>query len=200
MARALTGFVIQGRPRRLRPDPPRQRQQDRPRRHRQPRRRRRVREPPAPATNIIDILFARTDSDGELAMPRYLAKKFWEYFAYPNPTKARVDELTGPFIAGGFFIRDLLRSIFLHDDFYSAEAKSQSVKNPCEFAFHAIRATARLDQRQDPARSARQHGHGPLRSADRERLEQRSRLALERPVPRALRVRPDRSPPAATAT
>ena len=94
-----------------------------------------------PATNLIDVLFAHTDSDGALAMPRFLAKKLWEYFAYPSPTKTRIDELTGPFIAGGFQIRDLLRSIFLHDDFYSDEAKSQSVKNPCEFAFHAIRAT-----------------------------------------------------------
>lgn len=93
------------------------------------------------ATNVIDVLFAHTDSDGELVMPRFLAKKLWEYFAYPNPTKARVDEVTGPFISGGFSIRDLLRSIFLHDDFYSDEAKSQTVKNPCEFAFHAIRAT-----------------------------------------------------------
>jgi uncharacterized protein (DUF1800 family) len=94
-----------------------------------------------PATNVIDVLFAATDSDSELTMPRFLAKKLWEYFAYPNPTKALVDELTGPFIAGGFVIADLLRSIFMHDEFYGAEAKSQSVKNPCEFAFHAIRAT-----------------------------------------------------------
>lgn len=94
-----------------------------------------------PAQNIIDVLFGHTDSDNELAMPRYIAKKFWEYFAYPSPSKTRVDDVAGPFIAGGFVIADLLRAIFLHDDFYSAEAKSQSVKNPCEFAFHAIRAT-----------------------------------------------------------
>lgn len=94
-----------------------------------------------PATNVIDVLFAATDSDGALTMPRFLAKKLWEYFAYPNPPKALVDELTGPFIAGGFVVRDLLRSIFLHDEFYSDEAKTQTVKNPCEFAFSAIRAT-----------------------------------------------------------
>jgi uncharacterized protein (DUF1800 family) len=94
-----------------------------------------------PATNVIDVLFAHTDSDGALAMPRFLAKKLWEYFAYPSPSKTRIDEVAAPFIAGGFVIRDLLRAIFLHDDFYSAEAKSQTVKNPCEFAFHAIRAT-----------------------------------------------------------
>jgi uncharacterized protein (DUF1800 family) len=60
---------------------------------------------------------------------------------HDNGSKTRIDEVTGPFIAGGFVIADLLRAIFLHDDFYSDEAKSQSVKNPCEFAFSAIRAT-----------------------------------------------------------
>ena len=94
-----------------------------------------------PATNIIDVLFGHTDSDGELAMPRYLTKKLWEYFAYPSPAKTLIDDLTGPFIAGGFVIADLLREIFLHDEFYSVAAKSSTVKNPCEFAFHAIRAT-----------------------------------------------------------
>ena len=94
-----------------------------------------------PAQNVIDVLFGHTDSDGELVMPRFLGKKLWEYFAYPGPTKARIDEITGPFIAGGFVIADLMRAIFLHDDFYSDEAKSSTVKNPCEFAFSAIRAT-----------------------------------------------------------
>src|SRR6185503_8255701 len=63
-----------------------------------------------------------------------------EYFAYPAPSKALLDELTAPFIASGFVIRELLRAIFMHDEFYSDAAKTSSVKNPCEFAFHAIRA------------------------------------------------------------
>jgi uncharacterized protein (DUF1800 family) len=98
------------------------------------------------ATNVIDILFTHRDSDNALTMPRFLGKKFWEYFAYPNPTKTLVDEITADFIANpsgdpkGFVIKDLLRSIFLHDEFYSDQAKSSTVKNPCEFAFHAIRA------------------------------------------------------------
>jgi uncharacterized protein (DUF1800 family) len=99
-----------------------------------------------PATNAIDALFAHRDSDGQLTMPRFLAKKLWEWFAYPNPSKTLVDEIAAPFIANptgdpkGFVIRDLLRTIFMHDEFYSAQAKTSSVKNPCEFAFHAIRA------------------------------------------------------------
>jgi uncharacterized protein (DUF1800 family) len=99
-----------------------------------------------PATNVIDILFTHEDSDGALTMPRFLGKKLWEWFAYPNPSKTLVDEITATFIANpsgdpkGFVIRDLLRAIFMHDEFYSAQAKTSSVKNPCEFAFHAIRA------------------------------------------------------------
>jgi len=80
-------------------------------------------------------------------MPRFIGKKLWEWFAYKNPSKTLVDEITADFIANptgdpkGFVVRDLLRSIFMHDEFHSAQAKTSSVKNPCEFAFHAIRAT-----------------------------------------------------------
>ena len=98
------------------------------------------------ATNVIDILFTHRDSTGALTMPRFLGKKLWEWFAYPNPSTTLVDEITADFIANptgdpkGFVIRDLLRSIFMHDEFYSAQAKTSTVKNPCEFVVHAIRA------------------------------------------------------------
>jgi uncharacterized protein (DUF1800 family) len=99
-----------------------------------------------PNVNVIDILFAHRDSDGELTMPRYLARKLWEYFAYPldgltlTDKKALLDSLTGDFIAGGFVVADLLRAIFMHEEFYGDTAKSSTVKNPCEFAVGAIRA------------------------------------------------------------
>jgi uncharacterized protein (DUF1800 family) len=93
-----------------------------------------------PAQNVIDILLTHRDSDGALTIPRFLAKKLWEYFAYPAPSKTLLDEVTVTFIANGFVIADLLRAIFNHDEFYSAAAKTSSVKNPCEYAIHAIRA------------------------------------------------------------
>jgi uncharacterized protein (DUF1800 family) len=95
-----------------------------------------------PTRNALDVLFTHRDSDGQLTVPRFLGKKLWEYFAYPGPSKTRIDEVAAPFIAAGFLVSDLLRAIFLHDDFYSDEAKTSSVKNPCEFAFHGIRALA----------------------------------------------------------
>ena len=97
--------------------------------------------PLPPSTNVIDVLFAHRDSDGELTMPRFLAKKLWEYFAYPSPSKALIDEIAAPFISGGFVIKDLLRAMFLHDEFYSEQAKTSSVKNPVEYALSAMRAT-----------------------------------------------------------
>jgi uncharacterized protein (DUF1800 family) len=92
-----------------------------------------------PNRNAIDILFTHRDSDNQLTVPRFLAHKLWEYFAYPAPSKTLVDEVAAPFIAGGFLVSDLLRALFLHDEFYSAQAKTSSVKNPCEFAVHAFR-------------------------------------------------------------
>ena len=93
-----------------------------------------------PATNVLDILFTHRDSDGELTMPRFLGFKLWEFLAYPNPDKALIDEITGDFIAGGFIISDLVRSILMHEEFYSDAAKSSSVRSPIEFAAGAIRA------------------------------------------------------------
>ena len=94
-----------------------------------------------PATNIIDILFTHTDSSGNLTMPRFIGKKLWEYFAYPDPDAALIDEITADFRSDGkYVISDLLRSMFLHDEFYSEQAKTSSVKNPCEFLFSAMRA------------------------------------------------------------
>jgi len=101
-----------------------------------------------PAQNVIDILFTHRDSDGALTVPRFIANKLWEYFAYPAPSKALLDELTVAFIANGFLVSDLLRAMFLHDEFYSDAAKTSSVKNPCEYTFHAIRA---LEARTDGA-------------------------------------------------
>src|SRR5262249_20939988 len=92
--------------------------------------------PPPPGPHLLAILLTHQDSDGELTAPRFLARKLWEYFAYPEPSKTLLSELTPGFIAGGFVVGDLLSAIFLHEEFYSDRAKTGTVKNPCEYAFH----------------------------------------------------------------
>lgn len=93
-----------------------------------------------PATNVLDVLFTHTDSSGNLTMPRFIGKKLWEYFAYPNPSATLIDEITANFRANGFVIADLLRDMLLHEEFYSPAAKASTVKNPCEFLFGSMRA------------------------------------------------------------
>jgi uncharacterized protein (DUF1800 family) len=151
-----------------------------------------------PAQNAIDILFTHTDSAGNLTMPRFLGKKLWEYFAYPNPDAALIDEITADFRANGYVVRDLLRSLFTHDEFYSATAKTSSVKNPCEFLFSAMRAldaqsshVLTPDKLEDMGMELFEP-YGALRAAERQRLEQRPLVALLRPARRALQRRAGR--------
>jgi hypothetical protein len=137
-----------------------------------------------PATNVIDILFAHEDSDNELTVPRFLGKKLWEWFAYPNPSKTLIDEITANFIANpsgdpkGFVIRDLLRSIFMHDEFYSAQAKTSSVRSSCRFV-SAIRALkGKTNGRSFPTTS--RTWAWTSSAARRERLGSRPVVGLER--------------------
>ncbi len=123
--------------------------------------------PLGPAQNIIDILFTHRDSDGKLTMPRFLAKKLWEWFAYPKPSKALLDELTVDFIAGGFVVSDLLRAIFLHDEFYGAQAKAVVGEEPVRVRVPRDAGARREDERQDAAGPDRRHGADAVRSADR---------------------------------
>lgn len=106
-----------------------------------------------PDRNIIDILFTHTDSAGNLTMPRFIGRKLWEYFVYEGPDETLIDDITSDFRAGGgYVISDLLRSLFLHPEFYSEQAKTSSVKNPCEYLFGAMRALeAKSKHTQTPA-------------------------------------------------
>ncbi len=96
---------------------------------------------PLPAgQNVIDALLAHRDSAGALTVPRFLANKLWAFFAYPDPPLELIDELTSRFISSGFVISDLLRAIFMHDEFYSETAKTSHVRTPVDLAVAALRA------------------------------------------------------------
>jgi uncharacterized protein (DUF1800 family) len=96
--------------------------------------------PLPPERNVLDILLAHRDSDNRPTAARFISKKLWEWFAYPAPDKALVDELADAFVASNYTVSELLRAIFTHDEFYSDRAKISTVKNPVEFALQTIRA------------------------------------------------------------
>jgi uncharacterized protein (DUF1800 family) len=90
--------------------------------------------------NVIDILFTHRDSDGRPTLARFLSRKLWEWFAYPDPELDLVDELADTFVASDYQIEDLVFAILTHDEFYSERARRSTVKNPIEFTLQAIRA------------------------------------------------------------
>ena len=94
---------------------------------------------PFPANiNAIDILFTHTDSDGRPTTARFIAKKLWEWFAYPSPDVALIDELADVFVAANYEIRPLVRALLVHDEFYSEQAMTSTAKHPVDFALQLI--------------------------------------------------------------
>lgn len=94
-----------------------------------------------PNVNVIDALFAHRDSDGRPTLARYMAKKMWEWYAYPGPSLALVDELADVFVASGYVIADLLYAILVHDEFYSVQARESTAKTPCDFVVQTLLTT-----------------------------------------------------------
>ncbi|HEY7544746.1 MAG TPA: DUF1800 domain-containing protein, partial [Blastocatellia bacterium] len=90
------------------------------------------------AEDIITIVAARR------ATARYLAKKLFEFFAYPLTTseedKQTIERLADIYLQNDHQIRPLVRAILVSDEFFSQRARSALVKNPIEFIVTAMRA------------------------------------------------------------
>jgi uncharacterized protein (DUF1800 family) len=90
--------------------------------------------------NVIDILLTHRDSDNRPTAARFMARKLWEWFAYPDPSLALVDELADAFVQGGYVVRDLVAAILKHDEFYSAQARESTAKTPVDFVLQTVGA------------------------------------------------------------
>ncbi len=64
---------------------------------------------------------------------RFIAKKLWTFFAYPNPSAGLLDDLTTAFVGSGLNIESLLRTMFLRPEFYSPTARQGLVRSPVEW-------------------------------------------------------------------
>jgi uncharacterized protein (DUF1800 family) len=93
-----------------------------------------------PETNVLDALFAHRDSRGRPTLARFLVRKLWAWFATPEADSTLVDELSASFVASGYVIGELLRSLLTHDAFYAEEARRSTTKTPVEFATQALLA------------------------------------------------------------
>jgi uncharacterized protein (DUF1800 family) len=86
---------------------------------------------------VIDYIF--TNPAKRTATARFMARKLWTFFAYPNPSESIVNDLATVFIANNFVVKPLLRALFLHPEFYSATAKNALVRSPVEYMVSLMR-------------------------------------------------------------
>ncbi|MBK5287029.1 MAG: DUF1800 domain-containing protein [Acidimicrobiia bacterium] len=81
---------------------------------------------------------------------RFIAKKLWTFFAYPNPSSALLDTLTTAFVNSNLDISALLRTMFLAPEFYSNAARQGLVRGPVEWIVACLRATGMTARETNP--------------------------------------------------
>jgi uncharacterized protein (DUF1800 family) len=69
---------------------------------------------------------------GQEATGTYITTRLWEEFAYPEPEPEVVDALVGTWQATDHDVREVVRAILLHDEFYSERAYRAKVRSPVE--------------------------------------------------------------------
>ncbi len=92
------------------------------------------------ATNVLDALFAHRDELDRPTLARFMVRKLWAWFATPSCDAALVTELTDAFVASGYVMSELIRTLLTHDAFYGEEARSATPKTPVEFVIQALLA------------------------------------------------------------
>jgi uncharacterized protein (DUF1800 family) len=90
--------------------------------------------------DVISLLAAKRTTG------RYLVKKLFEFFVYPldltsATDKATIDKFADVYMATNHSIKELVRAIFVSDEFFSERASFALVKSPVEFIVGAIRMT-----------------------------------------------------------
>ena len=95
---------------------------------------------------VVDIIFQHRYGPGlRSTVADYIAKKLTTYFAHPNPSLSFIEDVVDASgFASNWNIGQLLKQIFVHDDFYlSAPAPAagvpKSVKWPIDFTVSALR-------------------------------------------------------------
>jgi uncharacterized protein (DUF1800 family) len=93
--------------------------------------------------DVLELILDRLDDDGNRQAAMFVARKFWEYYAYPAPAaglKALLEGFAATLYANNYEIEPMLQQMWTSDEFFSASAKSRSVKSPVEYVIQALKA------------------------------------------------------------
>lgn len=82
------------------------------------------------------------------ACAQLIATKLFEFFAYPNPSQNLIDKYAEVYTESGYNIREVMRTLFTSEEFYSEKAIFGLIKSPTEFVIGALKSlSARIDFR-----------------------------------------------------
>ena len=89
--------------------------------------------------NLIAHLTDPRRGEG-MTTARTVGKLLWEYFAHFQPDAAIVDQVASAFAKSGrLVVKDALRAIFKHPEFWGSQARQGKVKNPVEWSVAMLR-------------------------------------------------------------
>jgi uncharacterized protein (DUF1800 family) len=89
-------------------------------------------------TDAIGIILNHADSSGSVS-GRFIGAKLWLYFAGTVASSYVVDALQGVYLSSGRVIREVVRTIFLHDDFFADHTLKAWVRSPVEYSVASVR-------------------------------------------------------------
>ena len=88
--------------------------------------------------DAIAIILNHSDAQGSVS-GRFLGAKLWSYFAYPYPPEHVVAELRDTYVSSARSMREVVRRIFLMEEFYERHTRKTWVRSPVEYAVAAVR-------------------------------------------------------------
>jgi len=98
--------------------------------------------PPPAGDDVLRLILDLQDDDGNRQAAMFVARKFWEWYAYPAPApglKALLAGFAATLYANDYEIEPMLREMWTHDEFFSVAAKTRTVKSPVEFVIQAFK-------------------------------------------------------------
>lgn len=93
--------------------------------------------------DVLELILDRVDDAGNRQAALFVARKFWEWYAYPAPApglKALLADFASTLYSSGYELAPMLRAMWTHDEFFSAASKTRSVKSPVDFVAQAFKA------------------------------------------------------------
>ncbi|HWO73531.1 MAG TPA: DUF1800 domain-containing protein [Dehalococcoidia bacterium] len=83
---------------------------------------------------IVDIITEQP------ASARYIVRRLFSYFVYPDPDDEDLEPFTAVYLANGRRIGPVVEALFKSDVFYSPRAYRALIKSPLEYAIGALKA------------------------------------------------------------